>query len=35
MAGSEDRGDGESGKIGAGNRFLLIENSGKMAVLGL
>ena len=34
-AGSGDRGGWESGKIGAGNRFLKIENSEKMAVLGL
>ena len=33
--GSGDRGGGESGKIGAGNCFFFIENSKKMAVLGL
>ena len=34
-AGSGDRGGGESGTIGAGNSFFFIENSEKMAVLGL
>ena len=34
-AGSGDRGGGEPGKIGAGNWFFFIENSKKMAVLGL
>ena len=34
-AGSGDRGGGEPGKIGAGNRFFYIENSKKMAVLCL
>ena len=33
-AGSGDRGGGEPGKIGAGN-FFFIENSKKMAILGL